>query len=354
MRLSQLHPNEGQIKGVPNNPRKITEPEFQEHKKSIKDSREFLVARPIIVDEEWNILGGNMRYRACCALRDEGAKTKDFKFTDVIPDEWVKIVHWTMKKKREFVLKDNESNGETDFLLLAEWDNMELSDWGIDGASILPAFEAEDLGSSEDEEQKQDSADFNGEQKPSTMQFETVKQKRKQLWGKGHVSDAATDLKEIFYAHFLRDGGYMTIYRKSKDGIRLVDIKSPEHKEYVEVFAQSAYKILKATITIGNPKNMCIITTPKRRHKDGYHFATEVCKRLSELTGIRFEDDVVTANNRKRINPTFTKAKEPPEDTYVLYDDIITTGNTIMATKSCFPNKNIVTIVNVMNLGAIQ
>ena len=111
MRLSQLHPNEGQINGVPNNPRKITDEEFRKLKKSIYESREFLVARPIIVDEEWNILGGNMRYRAVCALRDEGAKNKDFTFTDEIPDEWVRMVHWTRKKKREFVQKDNESSG---------------------------------------------------------------------------------------------------------------------------------------------------------------------------------------------------------------------------------------------------
>ena len=98
MRLSQLHPNEGQIKGVPNNPRKISEEEFKKLKRSIYESREFLVARPFIVDEEWNILGGNMRYRACCELRAEKAVNGSFRFEDEIPDEWVKQVFWPRKR----------------------------------------------------------------------------------------------------------------------------------------------------------------------------------------------------------------------------------------------------------------
>lgn len=342
MKLSQLHPNEGQINGVPNNPRKITDEEFRKLKKSIYESREFLVARPIIVDEEWNILGGNMRYRAVCALRDEGAKTKDFTFTDEIPDDWVRMVHWTRKKKREFVQKDNESSGETDFELLMAWDAKELADWGISASDLAPAISADDLGLNEGDEQKSEQ-DF--------VHFETVKEKRKQLWGREFKSEARTDLREEFLAHYLYGGGYQSIYRRSKEGIALSDIKKEENREYVEVFAQSAYKILKATVSIGNPQAMCIITTPKRRHS-GYHFATEVCKRLSELSGIPFEDEVMTCKNHRRLNPVFIKQKEPSQDTYILYDDIITTGSTLQAARDLYPNKNIITIVNVCNRGA--
>lgn len=340
MKLSQLHPNEGQINGVPNNPRRITQAEFRKLKKSIFESREFLVARPIIVDEEWNILGGNMRYRAVCELRDEGAKTKDFTFTNDVPDEWVRMVHWTRKKKREFVQKDNESSGETDYELLTAWDATELASWGITAVDIAPAVGADEIGL--DNEQKQED-DF--------VCFETVQEKRKQLWRKEYRSEARTDLKEEFLAHYLYGGGYQSIYRRSKEGIALSDIKKEENREYVEVFAQSAYKILKATISIGNPQALCIITTPKRRHS-GYHFATEVCKRLSELRGIPFEDEVMTCKNHRRLNPLFIKQKEPSQDTYILYDDIITTGSTIAAARDIYPNKNILTIVNVCNRGA--
>lgn len=144
MRLSQLHPNEGQINGVPNNPRKITEEELSKLKKSIKNAPEFLSARPIIVNEAFEILGGNMRYRALCALRDEKV------FDDVIPDEWVRVVKWTRKKQREFVLRDNQSNGKDDLELLAKWDTNELAEWGAN----VPIFDDEEQKPYEGEEQK--------------------------------------------------------------------------------------------------------------------------------------------------------------------------------------------------------
>lgn len=335
MRLSQLHPNEGQINGVPNNPRKISEDDFQRLKKSIYESREFLVARPFIVDEEWNILGGNMRYRACCELRDEHAVNGAFHFEDEIPDEWVRQVFWPRKKKREFVRKDNQSYGEDDIELLKLWDQKEIADWAPSAEDLAPDIEAEDLGC-----------------KKEFVHFETVKEKRKQLWGKDWKREAATNLKEYPLVHYLDGSGYLSMYRRSEEGIRLTDIKAESNREYVEVFAQSALKLLKATVTIGNPAAYCIITTPRRRHGDGYHFATEVCKRLSELSGIRFEPDVASAKNHKRLDPVFYRLKTPPEDTLILYDDIITTGSTLIATRNLFPDKNIITIVNVCNRGA--
>lgn len=335
MRLSQLHPNEGQIKGVPNNPRKISEEEFKKLKRSIYESREFLVARPFIVDEEWNILGGNMRYRACCELRDEKAVNGSFRFEDEIPDEWVKQVFWPRKKKREFVQKDNQSSGETDIELLAAWDAAELASWGITADDLAPDVDVEDLGCEK-----------------AFVHFETVKEKRKQLWGKEWKREAATNLKEYPLIHYLDGAGYMTIYRRTEDGIRFTDLKAESNREYVEVFAQSALKLLKATCIIGDPSDFCIITTPRRRHADGYHFATEICKRLSDLTSIRFEPDVVASKNHKRLDPTFYRLKTPPERNLILYDDIITTGSTLLATRELFPEKNIITIVNVCNRGA--
>ena len=76
------------------------------------------------------------------------------------------------------------------------------------------------------------------------------------------------------------------------------------------------------------------------------------CKRLSDLTGIRFEPDVVASKNHKRLDPTFYRLKTPPERNLILYDDIITTGSTLLATRELFPEKNIITIVNVCNRGA--
>ena len=146
MKLEQLHPNEGQIKGVPRNPRTITEEEFKKLKKSLKNFRKMLYLRPMVVDEDFNILGGNMRYRALVKLAEEHAKIGAFEFTDDIPDEWVKQdCTLTEKEKREFVLKDNKERGETDWDIIAnEWDTMEMQEWDIDLPSDEPVEQAAD------------------------------------------------------------------------------------------------------------------------------------------------------------------------------------------------------------------
>lgn len=147
MKLSQLHPNEGQIKGVPSNPRTITEEDFAHLLKSLRNFRKMLYLRPMVVDENFNILGGNMRYQALCRLRDEKAKVGGFTFTDEIPDEWVKQdCTLTEKEKREFVIKDNQERGQNDWDKLAnEWDSEELKEWDVKAAEWGEEEEPTDL-----------------------------------------------------------------------------------------------------------------------------------------------------------------------------------------------------------------
>lgn len=143
MKLSQLHPNNGQIEGVPTNPRYISKEDFGKLKKSITSFVKMMALRPIVVDEGMNILGGNMRYQALCKLAEEGAVApilgKDgevaeyYKFDGEIPDEWVAIAkNLTPEEKREFVIKDNVEQGQWDFDALAnEWDEVLLDEWGV-------------------------------------------------------------------------------------------------------------------------------------------------------------------------------------------------------------------------------
>jgi DNA modification methylase len=149
MLLSQLHPNEGQIKGVPSNPRIITEEDFAALKKSLRNFRKMLTLRPMVVDEDFNILGGNMRYQALCRLRDEHAKVGAFQFTDEIPDEWVhQDCTLTEKEKREFVIKDNQERGTNDWDKLAnEWSVEELKEWDVKAANWDASDSADELQS---------------------------------------------------------------------------------------------------------------------------------------------------------------------------------------------------------------
>lgn len=108
------------IKGNEKNPRFIRDKEFKELVKSIKDFPKMMEARPIIVDEDGIILGGNMRYKAALELG----------YTDV---HIVRITDATEEQKREFIIKDNVSKGEWDWDLLAnEWDSELLTEWGMD------------------------------------------------------------------------------------------------------------------------------------------------------------------------------------------------------------------------------
>ena len=104
----------------PVNPRTIKENKFKKLVNSIKEFPEMLKLRPIVVNSEMGILGGNMRYKACQQL---GLK-----------DVWIiKAENLTEKQMQQFVIKDNVGFGEWDWDILANsWDTKELKDWGID------------------------------------------------------------------------------------------------------------------------------------------------------------------------------------------------------------------------------
>ena len=114
------------IKLNPNNPRLIKDEKFEQLVKSIKDFPEMLKIRPIVVNEDMIILGGNMRFKAC---KDAGLKEVPI----------IKTSGLSAEKQREFLIKDNMSGGEWDWSLLKEWDEVELKEWGLD----LPTFAAE-------------------------------------------------------------------------------------------------------------------------------------------------------------------------------------------------------------------
>ncbi len=118
-----------EIKTNPNNPRLIKDDKFKKLVQSIKDFPEMMELRPIIIDENNIIQGGNMRYKA---LRELGYKD--------IPDNWIKQrKDLTVEQWNEFIIKDNVGFGEWDWDALAnEWDSDKLADWGLD----LPAFDS--------------------------------------------------------------------------------------------------------------------------------------------------------------------------------------------------------------------
>lgn len=109
-----------QIRPNPENPRVIKDNKFQKLVKSITELPQMLELRPIVVNKDMIVLGGNMRLKACEAA---GLTEVPVIFAENL----------TPEQEREFIIKDNSSFGEWDWDLLAnEWDVDQLQEWGMD------------------------------------------------------------------------------------------------------------------------------------------------------------------------------------------------------------------------------
>jgi len=111
--IQEVKPNE-------NNPRFIKDYKFKKLVKSIKEFPEMLKLRPIVVNSDMVVLGGNMRLKAC---KEAGLK-----------EVWVlKADDLTEQQQREFIVKDNVGFGEWDWDVLGnEWNTQQLEDWGLE------------------------------------------------------------------------------------------------------------------------------------------------------------------------------------------------------------------------------
>jgi DNA modification methylase len=108
-----------EIRENPNNPRTIKEDKFEKLVRSIQTFPEMLEARPIVVNPDMVVLGGNMRLKACKAAG--------------LTEAPVYVASWEESKANEFIVKDNVGFGEWDWDILAnEWDAVELEEWGLD------------------------------------------------------------------------------------------------------------------------------------------------------------------------------------------------------------------------------
>jgi DNA modification methylase len=123
------------VKANPNNPRIIKDDKFAKLVKSINEFPQMLNLRPIVVNDDMVVLGGNMRLKAC---KEAGLKE--------IPI--IKASELTEQQQKEFIVKDNVGYGEWDWNDLANnWDADELQDWGLD----IPGFDAEVIEAEEDD-----------------------------------------------------------------------------------------------------------------------------------------------------------------------------------------------------------
>jgi hypothetical protein len=110
--ISKVRPNS-------DNPRYIKDEKFKKLVQSLRDFPEMANVRPIVVNTEMVVLGGNMRLKA---MQEAGWSE--------VP---VQVVDWSEEKQREFIIKDNVGFGEWDWDELANtWETEELTEWGLD------------------------------------------------------------------------------------------------------------------------------------------------------------------------------------------------------------------------------
>tara|TARA_R100001443_G_scaffold13529_5_gene23553 strand:+ start:131 stop:1306 length:1176 start_codon:yes stop_codon:yes gene_type:complete len=123
------------IKPNKDNPRFISDKKFKKLVKSIKDFPKMLETRPLVIDENFMVLGGNMRLKALQAA-------------GVFEVPVNQIIDWSEEQKKEFIIKDNIGYGEWDWDIVAnDWDIKKLNDWGLD----LPDFPQLEPEAEEDE-----------------------------------------------------------------------------------------------------------------------------------------------------------------------------------------------------------
>ena len=132
MELAQLEPNDGQLEGLPSNPRQITDSKMDLLKQNIQQYPEMLTLRGLLVypleNGKYTIVGGNMRDHAISEL---GLKTAP---CIIIPKET------SIEQLKAYSVIDNNGFGKWDWDMLAnEWDAAQLTSWGVD----LPIMESE-------------------------------------------------------------------------------------------------------------------------------------------------------------------------------------------------------------------
>ena len=235
---------------------------------------------PIVVDKDNIIINGHTRYQA--------AKKLGLKKVPVI-----RKTNLTEEQVRAYRLIDNKTSE------LSQWDkdllNEELA--GLDFGDLAYGF------------------DFTRD---------TKKSKR---W---EASKKLCDLKDNLHIRKANESYYNALFKAGDKGRPLRELKTEEN---VWLFAGTAEDFITSTLGPLNDNGWCLVTTPRRRHADGFHFATEVCKELADKLGIPFYPDICIAKNHDRLHPVFEMVEYPEEPNVILYDDILTTGVTLKATR---------------------
>ncbi len=325
VKLSQI-----QVNGA--NPRTITDDKFDKLINSILVLPKMLELRPIVVDDTFVALGGNMRYRALVAiegmetdelasrlngLRDYQKKTEAER-TRLIEywGEWkskptapiIKASDLSEDERREFIIKDNIGYGSWDMDALAnEWDSQDLDDWGLD---VWQDDAATGDGSGSGEKSEANATLNDRFIVPPFSVLDTRKgywQSRKRLWREkiGDMGESRED--KLITSPKIK---YKDLYQRTRQHREELGISFREYLDkYVpdDVKEHEASKVLSAGVSLFDPvlsEIMCRWFTPSEHSAIFDCFAGDTQKGLvfamcgHSFRGIELRKDQVEINNR--------------------------------------------------------
>lgn len=183
------------------------------------------------------------------------------------------------------------------------------------------------------------------EAKPQVKDLFAVQQRKS--WDKSQEArcDFTYKLRLIHRASL----SVISIWQKSVMGRTLTDIKSDP--DMVAFFADSICPVISDVIGYNlSLGQWCVITSPKRRHKEK-NFATLISERIGQKLDIPFYEDVAFCHSKQRVNAVYELNVLPKEPNIIVFDDIVTTGSTLAGMKHLLQplGKNLVFFTGINN-----
>ena len=134
------------------------------------------------------------------------------------------------------------------------------------------------------------------------------------------------------------DVNFISIWKKSVYGRTLTDIKGDP--DMVTFFADNITPVISETLGYHLADgSWAVCTSPKRRHKEK-NFATLICEKIAASLGIPFYEDVAMCHSKQRVNAVFELNNLPKESNIIVFDDFVTTGQTLASMKNLLQSKN--------------
>lgn len=335
MKIERVNLSQIQVNGA--NPRIIKDDKFFKLVNSILALPKMLELRPIVVDDTFVALGGNMRYRALSAIADmsDGELTeriasirdvqkKTVAEQDALRDYWLawkkkpvapimKASELSEQEQREFIIKDNVGFGEWDYDALAnEWDADELADWGIDawdGSGWEDGGSGDGSGSGSGSEPAGASLHDRFIVPPFSI-LDTRKgywQARKKMWREqiGDMGESRND--KLITSPEIK---YKDLYQRTRKHREELGLTFKEYIEkYVpaDVLEHEAKKVLSQGVSLFDPvlsETMCKWFTPAEGARIFDPFAGDTYKGLvfalcgHSFRGVELRQEQVDINNR--------------------------------------------------------